>query len=72
MTMLRASPPKPGFMMYDGKVVLDPSDKPVKDHKNVPLTLSSEIPGCKMQFMKMQNPDLEQRDCTYSSTPKLY
>jgi len=63
------SPPRPGFMKYKGKIVLDPTDQPIIDHKNIPLTLSSEIPGCKMQWMKMQNPDITQVDCTYSRVP---
>lgn len=68
----RTSPPKPGYMKWDGKVVLDPCDNPVRDHKNIPLTLSSQLPGCKMQWMKMENDDIKQIDCMYTPTLKSY
>ncbi|KAK4695337.1 hypothetical protein P7C71_g2399, partial [Lecanoromycetidae sp. Uapishka_2] len=61
-TMPPPSPPKPEFMKYDGRIVLDPCDNPIKDHHNVPLTISSKMPGCKMQWMRMENPNLEQYD----------
>ena len=59
----------PGYMMYNGMVVLNQEDNPVLNH-DIPLTLSSKTYGFKMQAMLEENSNLEHRDCKYTSSVK--
>ena len=46
----------PGFMYEGNRLVLDPHDNPVVNHKFIPLTLSAHTIGAKLQEMYL-NPD---------------
>ena len=57
----------PGFMRFNGMIVLDPNDDPVKDWPQLPATLSSKTRGYKLEIMSRQNPHLEYKDCECAS-----
>ena len=50
-------------MRFQGMVVLDPNDDPVKAWPQLPLTLSSKVRGYRLEAMSRENPHLEYRDC---------
>ena len=50
-------------MRFEGKVVLDSHDDPVKDWPQLPLTLSSKTRGYRLEIMARENPHIEYRDC---------
>ena len=52
----------PGFMFEEDKILLDPRNNPVVDHKFIPLTLSVHTDGGKLQEMALQ-PGCRQVDC---------
>ena len=54
--------PHPGFWFEHGKILLDPHNNPVKKHLDMPLTLSAETEGYKLQLMRLLNPDILQKD----------
>lgn len=56
----------PGYMRYQGKIILDPNNDPIKDWPQLPLTLSSMTRGYRLEAMSRQNPHLEYRDCKCS------
>lgn len=43
----------PGFMYEGDKVLLDPRNNPVVNHKYIPLTLSAQTDGAKLQEMAL-------------------
>lgn len=53
-------------MKFYDHVVLDHRDNPIKDHWNVPATLSPFIDGSKLEAMSRENPDLAHVDCKSS------
>ena len=62
----RKSTPKfinghPGYMYEDDKILLDPHNNPIIDHKFIPLTLSARTDGSKLQEMAL-HPDCEHVD----------
>ena len=64
---LRKSKPKssiehPGFMFEGDKILLDPRNNPVVNHKFIPLTLAVHTDGGKLQEMALQ-PGCRQVDC---------
>ena len=61
----KASVKRPGSMVYDNKIVLDPASNPVVDHRSIPLTLSSKTPSYKLCAMRIQDPFVEQVDREY-------
>ena len=52
----------PGFMFEEDKILLDPHNNPVVDHKFIPLTLSVYTDGGKLQEMALK-PGCRQIDC---------
>ena len=54
----------PGFMFEGGRILLDPHNNPVVDHKFIPLTLSIYTAGSKLQEMALR-PECRQIDCKY-------
>ena len=52
----------PGFMFEGDRILLDPRNNPVVDHKFIPLTLSVHTDGGKLQEMALQ-PGCRQVDC---------
>lgn len=54
---------KPGFMRFNGMIILDPNDDPVKDWPQLPATLSSKTRGYRLEIMSRENPHLEYKDC---------
>lgn len=54
--------PHPGFWFEDGKILLDPHNNPVKKHLDLPLTLSAETEGYKLQLMRLLNASILQKD----------
>ena len=72
--LLRKGKPKfsirdhPGYMYEDGKILLDPRNNPVVNHKFIPLTLSAHTDGGKLQEMALQ-PGCKQIDCKQILTP---
>ncbi len=54
----------PGFMFEGGRILLDPHNNPVVDHKFIPLTLSIYTDGSKLQEMALR-PECRQIDCKY-------
>ena len=53
--------------MYEGdKILLDPHNNPVVDHKFIPLTLSIYTDGSKLQEMTL-HPECRQVDCKHAS-----
>lgn len=52
----------PGFMFEGGKILLDPHNNPVVNHDFIPLTLSAQTDGSKLQEMFL-NPECRQVDC---------
>lgn len=53
----------PGWMWYQGQVVLDPENEPILDWQEVPLTLSSKTPGYKMEAItRMESRDVCHED----------
>ena len=65
---LRKSKPKssiddhPGFMFEEDKILLDPRNNPVVNHKFIPLTLAVHTDGGKLQEMALK-PGCRQVDC---------
>ena len=62
---LRKSKPKirhPGFMFEGDKILLDPRNNPVVNHKFIPLTLAVHTDGGKLQEMALK-PGCRQLDC---------
>ncbi|KAL9133175.1 MAG: hypothetical protein Q9175_005650 [Cornicularia normoerica] len=51
----------PGFMYEGNRILLDPHNNPVVNHKFIPLTLSAQTEGSKLQEMAL-NPDCQQVD----------
>ena len=49
----RVAPDHPGYMYEGDKILLDPHDNPVVDHKFIPLTLSVHTDGAKLQEMAL-------------------
>lgn len=54
--------PNPGFWFEDDKILLDPHNNPVKKHLDMPLTLSAETEGYKLQVMRLRNTSISQKD----------
>ncbi len=54
----------PGFMFEGGRILLDPHNNPVVNHKFIPLTLSVYTDGSKLQEMALR-PECRQIDCKY-------
>lgn len=54
--------PDPGFWFEDGKILLDPHNNPVNKHPDMPLTLSSNTEGYKLNLMRVRNPNISQKD----------
>ena len=52
----------PCWRFHNGKVVLNPADKPIRDMKGLPLTLSSKTPAYKMEAIKRLNMNIENND----------
>ena len=52
----------PGFMFEGDKILLDPRNNPVVNHKFIPLTLSAYTDGSKLQEMALK-PGCRQVDC---------
>ena len=52
----------PGFMYEGDRILLDPRNNPVVNHKFIPLTLSAHTDGSKLQEMAL-HPDCRQVDC---------
>ncbi|KAL6713172.1 hypothetical protein ACLMJK_009293 [Lecanora helva] len=44
--------PRPGCMMYRGKIMLDPDDHPIIDWPGVPRCISSQIEGWRIEAMR--------------------
>ena len=65
----------PGWMrrFIGGKrcVVTDPDDKPILDYREIPLCLSSDCPGWKMELIMRSNLYIEQDD-SKSNGPIFY
>ena len=53
-------PPEPGpFMMYNGLILLDPDNHPVKDFPDVPRVFSSKLEGARIEaFRRIYNMNL--------------
>lgn len=51
----------PGYMYEDGRILLDPHNNPVVNHKSIPLTLSVKTDGSKLQEMVL-NPNVRHID----------
>ena len=60
----------PGYMRFEGMVVLDSHDDPVKDWPQLPLTLSSKTQGYRLEAMSRENPHLVYRDCKRTVIPE--
>ena len=65
----KASKPKyrkghPGYMYEGDKILLDPHENPVLNHKFIPLTLSAQTDGAKLQEMALHE-DCQQVDCKH-------
>lgn len=58
----RSRGPRPEFWFEDNKILLDPHNNPVRKHLDMPLTLSSQTEGCKLQLMRLLNAGISQRD----------
>lgn len=56
---------RPGFMYEGDRVLLDPHNNPVVNHKFIPLTLSAYTDGGKLQEMALK-PGCRQLDCKQS------
>ena len=54
--------PLPGFWYEDNKILLDPHNNPVKKYLDIPLTLSANTEGCKLDLMRILNPSISQKD----------
>lgn len=52
----------PGFMWVGGRILLDPRNNPVVNHKFIPLTLAVHTDGGKLQEMALK-PGCRQVDC---------
>lgn len=52
----------PGFMFEGDRILLDPHNNPVVNHKFIPLTLSAHTDGGKLQEMYL-HPDCHHVDC---------
>ncbi|KAL8684360.1 MAG: hypothetical protein Q9218_008321, partial [Villophora microphyllina] len=53
---LEDSMPAPGIWFHYGYIVLDLDDRPVRTFKELPLTLSGQIEGLRMEFYRRTNP----------------
>ena len=64
--LLGKSKPKPirhpGFMFVGGRILLDPRNNPVVNHKFIPLTLAVHTDAGKLQEMALK-PGCRQVDC---------
>ncbi|KAL9103680.1 MAG: hypothetical protein Q9163_001306 [Psora crenata] len=61
----------PGWMRREVKgkllVVTDPDDKPILDYHEIPLCLSSDCPGSKMEHIMRSNLNIEHEDSEYNA-----
>ena len=55
----------PGYMYEGNRILLDPHNNPVVNHKFIPLTLSAMTHASKLQEMSL-NPGCKQGDCKYN------
>ena len=49
-------------MMYQDKIVLDPYDHPVRDFLELPATISTDEPGCMIEFHLRKNRQISAYD----------
>jgi len=45
-------PPNPGFMMYNGMIMLDPDDHPIIDFPGLPRCFSSQMEGARIEALR--------------------
>lgn len=50
-------------MKFEDKIVLDSRDNPIKDHWNIPATLSPWTAAYKLEAMSRENRHIEHVDC---------
>lgn len=51
-----------GMMLHENKIVLDPDNRPVRDFKVIPLTVSSKVEGWLMEAIRRQNHQITPND----------
>ena len=49
-------------MEYDGRIVLDGYDHPVREFPELPATLSTEMSGCEVEYYLRQNQAIKPYD----------
>ena len=54
---------KPGFMVFEDKIVLDNRNNPLRDYPDIPATLSPHVQGYKLEAMARMNPAIVHQDC---------